>query len=192
VVDVDEVYEAEEEQRGLALILLPRYERMLRAVHELVESAFPELTPDEFRLDDAATRRLLALAAERVVMIDEATRRALREVLQEGQRRGYSDTQIADGVPDEGYRGIKGLYLETWRGRAQTIARTELSEAQVASSLDRYAATGLVSRVELVEHRDTDAECVARNGQVVPLGERPGLLHPNCRLALIPVVDEAA
>lgn len=192
MVDADEVYEAEEEQRLLALILFPRYERMLRAVHGLVQSAFPELSPDEFRLDDAATRRLLALAAERVVLIDEATRRALRGVLQEGQARGYSDRQIADGVPEEGYGGVKGLYLETWRSRAQTIARTELSEAQVASSLDRYAATGLVSRVEIVEHRDTDAACAQRNGRVVPLGERPGLLHPNCRMALIPVVEVAA
>lgn len=187
MVDVEEVFDVEGEQRGLALVLFPRYERTLVAMHRLVESAFPEV--EDFRLDDAATRRLLAHAAERVVMIDEATRRALRNVLQEGQQRGYSDTQIADGVPAEGFGGVKGLYLETWRSRAQTIARTELSEAQVASSLDRYAATGLVSRVELVEHRDTDAECVARNGQVVSLGEKPGLLHPNCRVALIPVVD---
>jgi hypothetical protein len=187
VVDVDEVYDAEEEQRLLALILFPRYERMLRAVHGLVQSAFPEL--DDFRLDDAATRRLLALAAERVVLIDESTRRSLRSVLQEGQARGYSDQQIADGVPAEGYGGVQGLYLETWKSRAQTIARTELSEAQVASSLDRYAATGLVSQVEIVEHRDTDADCAARNGRVVPLGERPGLLHPNCRVAVIPIVD---
>ena len=191
-MDVDEVYDVEEEQRLLALILFPRYERVLRAVHGLVQSAFPELSPDDFRLDDAATRRLLALAAERVVLIDEATRRALRGVLQEGQARGYSDTQIADGVPAEGYGGVKGLYLETWKRRAQTIARTEISEAQVASSLDRYAATGLVSQVEIVEHRDTDAECAARNGRVVPLGERPGLLHPQCRMALIPVVDAVA
>lgn len=191
-MDVDEVYDVEEEQRLLALILFPRYERMLRAVHGLVQSAFPELSPDDFRLDDAATRRLLALAAERVVLIDEATRRALRGVLQEGQARGYSDAQIADGVPAEGYGGVKGLYLETWKSRAQTIARTEISEAQVASSLDRYAATGLVSQVEIVEHRDTDAECAARNGRVVPLGERPGLLHPQCRMALIPVVDAVA
>jgi hypothetical protein len=188
---VEEAYDAEAEQAGLARIIFPRYERMLTAVHRMVQSAFPEIEEDDFRLDDAATRRLLALAAERVVMIDESTRRSLRAVLQEGQARGYSDVQIADGVPAEGYGGVQGLYLETWEGRAQTIARTELSEAQVASSLDRYAATGLVSQVEIVEHRDTDAECAQRNGRVVPLGERPGLLHPNCRVALIPVVDAA-
>jgi flagellar biosynthesis/type III secretory pathway protein FliH len=187
--DLDAVYDSEEEQERLALALFPRYERMLAVVHRLVESAFPELSPEDFRLDDAATRKMLAVAAERVVMIDEATRKALREVLQEGQRRGYSDKQIADGVPAEGYGGVDGLYLNTWRSRAETIARTELSTAQVEASLDRYQATGLVSRVELVEHTDTDDECAARNGRVVPISSRPQLNHPNCRLSVVPVVD---
>jgi hypothetical protein len=189
VPNIEEVYDEEEEQRLLALIVFPHYERMLAVVHQLVASAFPELSPDDFRLDDLATRKQLALAAERVVMIDESTRRSLRIVLAQGQARGYSDVQIADGVPDQGYAGVKGLYLETWKSRAQTIARTELSEAQVAASLDRYAATGLVSQVQIVEHTDTDDVCAARNGRIVPLAERPGLLHPQCRMALIPVVD---
>jgi hypothetical protein len=189
VADLSLIFDPEEEQGLLALILFPRFERMLVAIHQLVASAFPELSPDDFRLDDLATRKQLALAAERVVLIDESTRRALRIVLAQGQARGYSDTQIADGVPDEGYAGVKGLYLETWKSRAQVIARTEISTAQVAASLDRYAATGLVSQVQIVENSDTDDACAQRNGQVVPLGQRPGLLHPNCRVSLVPIVD---
>lgn len=192
MAELEDVYNSEEEQTLLALVTFPRYERMLGVVHRLVESAFPELDAEAFRLDDAATRRLLAKAAEQVVRIDETTRAALREVLQEGQRRGYSDRQIADGVPAEGYGGVSGLYLNTWRGRPETIARTEISTAQVEASLDRYAATGLVSRVQLVEHTDTDDECAARNGRVVPITSRPQLNHPNCRLSVIPVVDDAA
>jgi len=184
------VYSAEEEQALLAKVILPRYERMLTAVHQMVASTFPELTPDEFRLDDEATRKLLAVAAARVVMIDEHTRTRLQRVLQQGQLKGYSDVQIANGVPEEGYLGVTGLYLNTWKSRAETIARTEVSTAQVEASLDRYKATGLVSEVELVEATDTDAQCAARNGKVVPLGSRPGLLHPNCRVALLPVVKE--
>ena len=190
MADLDAIYDAEAEQEALALVLFPRYVRMLEVVHRLVESAFPEV--EGFRLDDASTRALLAKAAEQVVRIDETTREALREVLQEGQRRGYSDRQIADGVPAEGFKGVQGLYLETWRGRPETIARTELSTAQVAASLDRYEATGLVSRVRLVEHTDTDDECAARNGRVVPITSRPQLNHPNCRLAVVPVVEDAA
>jgi hypothetical protein len=192
VPDLDAVYDAEEEQAALALITFPRYERMLTVVHEMVRSAFPELDAESFRLDDAATRRLLAVAAEQVVKIDETTRSALREVLQEGQRRGYSDRQIADGVPAEGYGGVEGLYLNTWKSRAETIARTEVSTAQVEASLDRYQATGLVTRVELVEHTDTDDECARRNGRVVPVTSRPQLNHPNCRLSVVPIVEDAA
>jgi hypothetical protein len=178
--DLDDVYSSEEEQTLLALVVFPRYERMLEVVHRLVESAFPELDAEAFRLDDAATRRLLAKAAEQVVRIDETTRDGLRKVLQQGQKAGYSDQQIADGVPKDGFGGVKGLYLNTWKSRPETIARTEIATAQVEASLDRYKATGLVSKVEIVEHLDTDAQCAARNGREVPLSSRPGLLHPNC------------
>ena len=190
MVELDAVYDSEEEQRQLALVIFPRWARMLVVVHQLVASAFPEL--GDFLLDDAATRRLLAKAAERVVMIDETTRDALREVLRIGQERGYSNYELANGVPADGYGGVSGLYLDTWKGRAELIARTELAEAQNQASLDRYEATGVVSRVQIVEHVNTDAACAERNGKVVPLSEKPGLLHPNCRVGIIPVVDEAA
>ena len=189
---LSDLYDPEEEQGLLARVLFPRYLRMLEAVQQLLASVFPQLTPDEFRLDDVATRKQLALAAEQVVQIDQSTRAQLRDVLREGQKRGYSDLQIADGVPAEGFGGISGLYLNTWKGRPETIARTELATAQVAASLDRYAATGLVTHVRLHENEDTDEPCASRNGTVVPISEKPGLLHPNCRLGLEPLVDEAA
>jgi hypothetical protein len=165
---------------------------MLLAVHELVASGFPELSPDEFRLDDEATRAILVEAAERVVLIDTATRQAIREQLREGQRRGYSAHQIAYGVPGEDYRGIDGLFRTTWRGRAETVSRTELvANASLTSAYDRYGATGLVTQVRLHEHQDTDEPCASRDGKVVPLASKPGLLHPRCRLGVEPLVDEA-
>jgi hypothetical protein len=189
---LDDLYDPDEEQSFLARILMPRYLRMLEAVQELLHSVFPFLSADDFRLDDEATRKQLALAAEQVVRIDQSTRDQLRDVLREGQRRGYSDHEIADGKPDEGFGGIRGLYLETWRGRPELIARTELAIAQHSASLDRYAATGLVTHVRLHENEDTDAPCAERNGKVVPITEKPGLLHPNCRLGLEPIVNEEA
>lgn len=190
MADLEDVYDEAQEQAELARVLLPRWERTLLVVHRLVQSAFPEVDERRFRLDDATTNAWLAKAAARVMLIDEHTRAELRRVLQLGQERGYSDQQIADGVPAEGYGGVKGLYLETWKSRATTIARTELSTAQVEASLDRYAATGLVKKVRLVEHTDTDDPCSERNGEVVPITTRPHLNHPNCRLSVIPVVEE--
>lgn len=187
---VDDVYDAEDEQERLAAVVQPWYERMLRGMHELVRSAFLEV--QGFLLDDEATRMILNAAAERVVLIDQATRSAVRDQLREGQLRGYSAFQIANGVSGEDYRGIDGLFATTWKNRAQTVAFNELAEAQHTSAMNRYAATGLVERVELVENEDTDAPCASRNGTVVPLSSNPQRLHVNCRLSTIPVVEDAA
>lgn len=186
-LEITEVYDESEERRLLTLIIERRYGGMLAAVHELVRTAFPEV--EAFRLDDAATRRILAEAARRVVRIDETTRQAIAEQLRIAQERGYSTWEAAHGVADDGYRGIDGLFRETWKGRPATVARTELQHAQIQSSLDRYEATGLVDRVQLVDG-DEDAGCAARNGKVVPMQSRPGLLHPNCTLLLVPVLRE--
>lgn len=189
---VDDVYDADAEQERLFAILARWYLSALRGVHALIGSAFPEV--EDFRLDDEATRLVLNEAAERVVLIDTATRNALREQLKEGQRRGYSAFQLAAGVPAEEFRGIAGLFGTTWKGRAETIALTELAQAQAVASLNRYEATGLVDAVEIVEHTDTDEPCARRNGQVVPLSARPLPLHPRCQMGLIPRVraDAAA
>lgn len=187
MADLDTLYDAAREQALLLGIVDRLYRNVLGAVHALVAAVFPGrgLPP---RAEDSAVRRLLLEAAERVVGIDGTTRQALREQLAEGQRRGYTPWQIANGVPAEGYRGIDGLYRETWRGRGELIARTELAWAQTAAALDRFGAAG-VRRVRVVEAADTDAACAARAGTVVPLSDRPMPLHPNCRLALEPVED---
>jgi hypothetical protein len=186
MVRLDAIYDADAEQERLAAILDPRYTRMLAAVHELVASAFPEL--DDYRLDDEAVRELLAAAAAHVVLIDDATRRAIAATLAEGQARGYSAFELAHGVAADGFGGIDGLFQGTWKGRSETVSQTELSTAQVAASLNRFQATGIVHRVRLVENEDTDAACAARNGQVVPISDQPGLLHPRCRLSVVPIV----
>jgi SPP1 gp7 family putative phage head morphogenesis protein len=191
-VDVDDLYDAEEEQRLLGVILFPVYEWELETNHELIAGALAHLGLEDFRLDDEATRRQLALAAEQVVGISATDREGLGDVLREGQRRGYSDHQIAEGVPAEGYAGIRGLYGVTWRSRPEVIARTELATAQLAAAKDRYKASGVVSRVQIVENEDTDEPCASMNGKVFPVDEAPGLEHPQCRRGYIPLVDEGA
>lgn len=169
MADVSEVYDAAAEQALLALALFPRYERMLTVLHRLVESAFPELDQAGYVLDEAAVRRQVALAAERVVLIDGATQRALGKALESG--------------PD----AVAALYSETQvAARARRIAWNELAEAQRAAALDRYRATGLVSRVQIVETGDTDEPCASRHLQTVPVHSDPQLSHPGCRMRLIP------
>ena len=187
---LSDVYDAQEWQRRLAAILFPRYLRMLEAWHQLVQSALPQLSAEEFRVDDEATRALLAEAAEQVVLIDAATRDALRAQLREGQARGYSNEELAHGVPAEDYRGVDGTFTVTWKGRAETVARTELATASLASARNRWAASGLVKYLQIVEHEDTDEPCASMNGKVVPVAEAPGLEHPNCRRGYVPLVED--
>jgi hypothetical protein len=185
---LEDVY-PDEEAEGLLLILERRYAAMLRAVHALVGDFLGRDPIEDFRLDDADVRRILEHAAERVVRIDETTRSALRELLAEGQRRGLSNWEISNGTDD--FPGIDGLFRETWKGRAELISRTEISESQRVSALDRYRASGIVKRIRVVDG-DYDAVCANRNGKVVPLSQAPTLAHPACRLVVIPVVEGAA
>jgi hypothetical protein len=182
-------YDSADEQNRLQQILERFYALMLRAVHLLVAAHF-DLDPDNFRVDDAATRRLLQTAASRVVRIDETTRQAIAASLQEGQARGYSDWQLANGVPADDFPGINGLFRETWKNRALTVARTELGVAQRTSALDRYLATGLVDRVQIIDGCLWDQVCCERNGQIVPIEQAPTLAHPNCQLTLVPVLRQ--
>lgn len=189
MVDIDDVYDNEAELLRLAAVLEPRYRRMLNAVHEAIRRSFG-LSVDRFRLSDSTTNLILVAGAQRVRRINETTRAAIVEQLRIGQELGLSNYQIAYGVPEIGYGGIDGIYFRKWAGRPELIARTELQWAQVASAINRYQATGMVDRVEIVDGDDWDEPCRARNGRVVPLASHPDLNHPRCTLGLIPIIRE--
>ena len=184
--NVDDVFDSSDEARRLARIFEQRYMAILKAINLAVGKAFGI---DNFRLTDSDTNRILVDAARRVVRITEFTRQEIVEQLRIGQELGLSTWEIAHGVTDIGYRGIDGLYMETWKGRSDMIARTELQHAQNQATLNRYGATGMVAAVQIVDGED-DAPCAARNGKIVPLSERPTLNHPNCTLGLVPVLRE--
>jgi len=181
--DIHSVWDSDEEQLRLAEVLDTAYTRTLNAVHQVIAEAYPEV--ENFRLEDSAVRRLLLESASRVVRIDETTRQAIASTLAEGASRGLSAWEIANGTPD--FPGIEGLFTQTWRGRALMVARTELQHAQNRASIDRYLATGLVDRVEIIDG-DDDEPCKSRNGTVVPIEQAPSLAHPNCTLVLVPVL----
>ena len=191
--DVEDVYDSAHEQEELLKVLEVVYLTMLRAIHQMVLlflASTATFKPESFRLDDQATRRVLQEAADRVVRIDETTRAEIRQQLQVGQERGYSAWQIAHGVPKDDYPGIDGLFKERWKGRAGMVARTELQHAQRTSALNRYAASGLVDRVRIIDGDQWDQTCRNRDGKVVPIEQAPDLAHPNCTLVLVPVLRE--
>jgi hypothetical protein len=180
-VTADDLIPPEEEAR-LQFVLDAVYRRMLLEMHHLTRDALA-LDPTTFRLTDASTNAILQHAAERVVGITETTRQAIAEQLQRGQAEGLSTQEIADS--------IASLFTTTWKSRPETVAATEVAEAQRVSAIDRYTATGLVDRVKITDaHRGTNhtETCLARNGTTAPLDEAPQLDHPNCSLVLIPLL----
>jgi len=182
-------YDAAAEQPRLLDIMGRAYRLMLRAVNALVGAHF-DLSPENFQVDDNTTRRVLHTAASRVVRIDQTTRQAIAQTLQTGQARGYTNYQLAYGVEQDGFLGINGLFTETWRGRPLMVARTELQEAQRASAVERYLASGLVDRLQIIDGCQWDDECCTRDGKIVPITNPPDLNHPNCTLVLTPVLRE--
>lgn len=83
------------------------------------------------------------------------------------------------------------------RARARTLARTEVIAAHATASLSAYREAGLEGvavRAEWATAGDEQvcAECEAMEGRVFTLDEAEGMipLHPNCRCAFIPVIED--
>lgn len=185
---IDDVWDADAERQRLVELFAQRYVAMLRTMHGLVGRAL-NLGPDEFRLDDSSVRRAILEAGARAVVVDTQTQKAIAAMLAEGQIRGLSTWEIANGTAD--FLGIEGLFKQTWKSRGETVARTELATAQRAASVNRYRESGLVQSVEVRDGgtNDSDAFCNGRDGQTYPLSNAPTLAHPNCTIVLVPVVN---
>lgn len=144
--------------------------------------------------EDPALLSLLSRAATRLTAVNDATREAVREALQEGISRGYSDFQIARGVPEDAFPGLRDVIEETYRGRADTVARTELAISSQEAATDRYARAG-VNLVEVLdgpgcgwtEHADPDVA----NGSLRSLDQAAQfpIAHPNCVRVFVPVTE---
>lgn len=147
----------------------------------------------EFVDTDPRLQALLNEAGTRITGIHRETLRAIREVLVESGERGYSTWQIANGVPKDGFRGLRSVVTETYRGRAEMISRTELSYAMQSAAHDRYEEAR-VSEVDVIDgpgcglrsHQDPDKANGTRRTLI--LARQYPLAHPACRRVSTPVL----
>jgi HK97 family phage portal protein len=137
-----------------------------------------------FEQTDPAVVAALSQSGQRVAQITEVTRSAIVAVLEFGAQEGWTIEQLIDGVGDNA--GLRDVVEETYRGRARTIARTELGTAQGVATTARYQSAG-VTQVVIFDGGgdDSDDECNQLNGTVQTLNwYRQNLLgHPNCTRA---------
>ena len=143
-----------------------------------------------FDLADPAVTTMLATAGGQVKEITETTRAALQEALQYGSEQGWSIGQLVRG--DETQPGLRSIIEETYKGRAKTIARTELGNAQNTVTAERYGANG-IALVGILDDGETDDDepCKIANGQVWTLEyfKANPLEHPNCTRCGYPVFE---
>lgn len=190
-ISADELYPPEDEAE-LGDFVRRWYVEILRLSWEAWNYALGvELA---FDLDDPLVNRILGQAGTRVRDITATTLEALREVLQRGEALGWSVDDLARGA--DGLPGIRDIIEETYRNRAETIARTELGWAQNLGTVERYAAAG-VQKVLILDNglADDDEPCQVANGQIWSLMafRANPLEHPNCTRAAAPYFgDEPA
>ncbi len=183
-VDIQQVYDADAERKRLAETLVLMYLAMLSAMQRIIKQALRMPAPD-LTVDPSAIRRAILRAGARAVMIDATTQRMIAQTIARGQMLGLTNDEIANGTANGSFGGIEALFEQTWNGRAATIVRTELQQALLDASVDRFQASGVVKWVR-AHDGDFDASCAARDGRIYPIGNPPQLLHPNCTLVISP------
>lgn len=149
-------------------------------------------TQSQFDENDPLVTRLLKEASQRVKDISETTRQEINELLQFGNDNGWSIDQLVRGDNATGKRGLRDLVVETYKGRAKTIARTELGAAQNLAAHGRYIAAG-VKQVLVFDNglTDDDEPCKEANGAIWTIEQMQAnpLEHPNCTRAFGPLFD---
>lgn len=136
-----------------------------------------------FDLTDPLVTEILAGAGKSVIDIDATTLDALRSALQYANDNGWGIDELVRGDAENGIPGLRDLIESTYKGRAETISRTELGEAQNAATVGRYEKSG-VSKVIILDNGsdDDDDECKRANGQIWTLDyfSSNTLEHPSC------------
>ncbi len=173
---------------GLKAVISRYVVELLRASWEVWNSALDD--DAEFNLSDPAVALALRSSGTRIGGIAETTRDAVRALLSDAAEQGLSVAQVVAG--GDGRPALRDLVAQTYRGRASTIARTELGTAQQQAAVARYKAAG-VTRVQVLDNGmdDSDPRCTELNGTIQTLewAEANPLQHPNCVRAFAPVVE---
>jgi hypothetical protein len=127
--------------------------------------------------------------ATQITRINETTRGKIVDQVEVALKRGYSIPQIANGVPDEGFGGLKAVF-DGNAVRANSIARTETALALNASSIATYRSASIQSVYVL--DGTGDVPCAEANGSTWTLdrADLDPIAHPNCVRAFAPVTPD--
>jgi HK97 family phage portal protein len=176
--DPDDLLPTSEDGR-LAAEWRPHYTALIQGMWPILNE---QLSLDvDFQLDDPAVTLALEAAGERIGGINAATREALAKALQEGAEAGEGIGQLAARV--------RQVVEESYKGRAETISRTELALAAQQATVGRYKAAG-ITKVRVFDG-DEDEACAGVNGSTQSLdwAESNPISHPRCTRAFAAIVE---
>lgn len=153
-------------------------------LESLFEAAVERLgreTPFPWQGDGPTETEIREAILSHAESINETTRKALAEQIEEGVRRNYSIAKIANGNPDEDYAGVAGVFDDATTGRAGLIAVTETATLYNLADLEQMTAQDQGDEVEVLDG-EGDLECAEANGSIWPLAEAKArvLGHPRC------------
>jgi len=139
------------------------------------------------------------------------TKNLISKAIQDGLEAGESLSKIAKRI-DVIYEDALGVKAAGYR--IERVARTEVIKSSNEITEAAYRQSGVVSKKEWISNPGACQFCAALNGTVINLGAvfvpkdgtvegkdggvykntyedvaHPGI-HPDCRCALIPVIDE--
>lgn len=142
-----------------------------------------------FDLDNPEVQKVLTQLAKSVRDITTTTRDDIQALVGKHAAEGWTIDQLADEIAK-----LDGIHS---RNRARTIARTETTTAYSKGSILAWQQAGEVKEMEWSTAADEMVcpECSGLDGKRVMLGGNfPGGVahppaHPNCRCALIPIVE---
>lgn len=179
-------------EKGLLLLALTPF--LLQAILQAGNLAGTLVGVPILVMHDPRVAEILKQAGTRIAGMEQTTLEAVRATLAEGVLRGYSARQIAYGVPEDGFLGLNSTVSETYKGRAELIARTEIVHARQLVALERYAEAGY-NMIYVTDgfscgwttHNDPDTA----NGSVRTVTECSGwpLAHPSCQRVFLPYTE---
>lgn len=163
-------------------------EAAFKATNDLLGTEIP------YDGSDPNISRVLRQLGERVVDINDETRRIVQDVV------GDALTEPGGVTLDELAARIKEQFGEASKARAMTIARTESQVCLNRANVLSYAETGEVDEVELDDNPEHTTDpgsdgltCAERHGLIVKLGDVQQHIdaeHPNGSLATIPILRD--
>lgn len=178
----------DQERRDLWLAMLPFLMSVFRQTGDLAGLLVGLADLPE---NDPRIGVLLNEIGPRLDGIHRTTLNAISATLAEGTLAGYTVAQIADGVPEDGYRGLH-IVAQVYMGRSRAIARTEIATVRQLAALERYQEAGLpMVRVSDGEgcgwmyHNDPDK--ADRTHRTIFAARAYPLSHPNCVRQFLPV-----